>query len=171
MKKFLILGAAVISFMAACKKSNVDVYDPYPQYKIDSANIQAYLQQKGISAEMDSLGFFYKITQPGTGTDTIPSTSYYITAGYKGYTLNGTVFDGNDSTNFSKAPVYYLVPGWYLGLRHITKGGKITLYLPSFFAYGQRSFNFNYNNQSGTVPANSPLIFEINLMDFAKAAN
>ena len=37
------------------------------------------------------------------------------------------------------------------------KGDKATVFIPSIFGYGK--------NSSGEIPLNSPLIFELNLVD------
>ncbi|MFB6453642.1 FKBP-type peptidyl-prolyl cis-trans isomerase [Chitinophaga sp. Hz27] len=167
MKKVLVIGTMVLGLFTACKKNdNTQYYDPYPQFVIDSTKIQAYLKANNIAAAYDSNGFFYQIIDKGTGTDTIKVTDYPI-AGYKGYMLDGTVFDANDSTNFGKAPLYKLVGGWQLGLRYIGKSGKMKLFLPSFYGYRDANVPFKYNGVSGTIPANSPLIFEVKLFDFS----
>ncbi len=69
---------------------------------------------------------------------------------------NGNVFDK------STAPVAYsllnLITGWKNGLPLIKKGGKIKLYIPPALGYGQ--------NQYQSIPGNSILIFDIDLLDY-----
>lgn len=50
-----------------------------------------------------------------------------------------------------------LIPGFEIGVASMEKGDKATVFIPSVYGYG--------NNSSGDVPARSPLIFEMNLID------
>ncbi|MCD3118687.1 FKBP-type peptidyl-prolyl cis-trans isomerase FkpA, partial [Salmonella enterica subsp. enterica serovar Enteritidis] len=54
-----------------------------------------------------------------------------------------------------------VIPGWTEGLKQINKGGKITLVIPPELAYGK-------NGVPG-IPANSTLVFDVELLD-VKAA-
>ncbi|HAD33478.1 MAG TPA: FKBP-type peptidylprolyl isomerase, partial [Chitinophagaceae bacterium] len=51
-----------------------------------------------------------------------------------------------------------LIVGWQEGIPLIGAGGKIKLYLPPSLAYG--------SNANGNIPANSSLIFDIDLLGF-----
>ena len=53
-----------------------------------------------------------------------------------------------------------VIPGWEEGVSKLHKGEKATLFIPSTLAYGPRG------NQA--IPANSVLIFDIELMDIQK---
>ncbi|SHL19590.1 FKBP-type peptidyl-prolyl cis-trans isomerase FkpA [Chitinophaga jiangningensis] len=165
MKKILILGLAIIGILTACKKdSQEDNYDQRAQYVIDSTKIAAYLTANNITNVIkDTTGVVIEIKQQGTGNDTIRWTSY-PTVGYAGYLMNGTQlgakFDGSDSTNFDlQLQMNRLIPGWYIGLRYVRKGGTARLYIPSYLAYG--------NQSQPKIPANSVLIFDIKLFDFS----
>ncbi len=57
-----------------------------------SQNVQAYLTTNGIVAVQHSSGFFYKITQQGTGKG-ISNLCSSILVKYAGRLTNGTVFD------------------------------------------------------------------------------
>lgn len=51
-----------------------------------------------------------------------------------------------------------VIQGWILGLKGMKTGGKRKLWVPAVLAYGER--------QVGTmIPANSNLIFEIELLE------
>ncbi|MBK8146208.1 MAG: FKBP-type peptidyl-prolyl cis-trans isomerase [Bacteroidetes bacterium] len=69
--------------------------------------------------------------------------------------LNGTVFDQSNSAVFTLSN---LIVGWQQALPLIGIGGSIKIYLPPSLAYG--------NKASGSIPANSNLIFEIDLLGF-----
>ncbi|MCW3464300.1 FKBP-type peptidyl-prolyl cis-trans isomerase [Chitinophaga nivalis] len=159
MRKVFLLGCLLALVFVACnKKDNPEPpYDPYPQYQQDSTNIQAYLKANNITALQDSFGIFYKIVKRGEIKDTVRRTSN-VTVGYKGYLLNKTQFDGKDTASFE---LPRLIPAWQIALPRIGKGGEIHIYVPSFYGYGTRA--------TGSIPANSPLVFEIKLHDFTPA--
>ena len=70
--------------------------------------------------------------------------------------MNGTIFDSNTG-----APIQFIlgqvIPGWQLGLPLIQKGGVIRLIIPSSLAYGCTG--------SGSIPGDSVLYFEVELVD------
>jgi FKBP-type peptidyl-prolyl cis-trans isomerase FkpA len=113
--------------------------------------LEAYLTSNGITATKDPHGFYYTINVPGgTSKPTICST---ISVKYTGRLTNGSVFDSSTGATFALAN---LITGWQQGIPYIGKGGKITLYLPPSLGYGSQA--------SGSIPANSILIFEIELI-------
>ena len=86
------------------------------------------------------------------GDDNKPSVSSEITVKYEGRLTDGTVFDANEefTTILSN-----LITGWRIGLMEIGVGGKCTLIIPPSAGYGSSSI--------GDIPANSVLIFDIEL--------
>lgn len=113
--------------------------------------LEAYITAQGIVATKDSRGFYYAIDVPGgTSKPTICST---ISVKYTGRLTNGTIFDSSNGATFNLSQ---LIVGWQQGIPYIGKGGKIKLYLPPSLAYG--------SSASGTIPANSILIFDIELI-------
>jgi len=118
--------------------------------------ITKYLAEKGINAKKQASGLYVFVEEEGSTEK--PATSDYVTLFYKGYTLDGTVFDGTESdpVNF---PLFSLIPGWQEGIPHFGKGGKGKLIIPSNLAYGDR--------QSGDIAPNSVLVFDIEVVDFS----
>jgi FKBP-type peptidyl-prolyl cis-trans isomerase FkpA len=98
----------------------------------------------------------YIIKAPGSG-DAFPSLASDITINYKGYLLDGTVFDENTNITFA---LNRLIRGWQQGIPLIKPGGEIMLLIPSELGYGA--------NRSGSIPGNSVLIFEIDLISFVE---
>ena len=148
MKKVLIFSflLAVLGGSVACKK-DVD------QDKL----INDYLTKKGWTAEKTPEGVYYIIDVQGTGSTTTPTPSNTVTVKYKGYLLDETVFDANQTTGITY-PLRNLITGWQIGLAKFKKGGKGKLLIPSAYGYGASG--------SDSIPGNAPLVFEIELVDF-----
>ena len=119
--------------------------------------IKAFITKKGWSAQTTPEGVYYVIDSVGTGANPTPSSA--VTVFYKGYLLNETVFDSRLRPN---TPVEFglsnVIKGWQIGLPKFKAGSKGKLLIPSTYAYG--------NTATSGIPANSPLIFEIELVSF-----
>ena len=114
--------------------------------------LEAYLASATITATKHCSGMYYTINAAGSGaTPTICST---VSVKYKGQLTNGTIFDQ------SSTPVSFnlggLIEAWKKGIPMIKPGGKVTLYCPPSLAYGSQAV--------GTIPANSILVFEVELV-------
>lgn len=147
-KKLFILFILPV-FLFACKKATVD------QAKIDHETILKYLADSSLVADSTSSGIYYIITKVGSGSQ--PNSSSYVTVNYKGYLINGTIFDQTAGTP-AKFFLTQVITGWKQGIPLIKKGGKAKLIIPSGLGYGDKTV--------GTIPANSILIFDIELVDF-----
>jgi FKBP-type peptidyl-prolyl cis-trans isomerase FkpA len=141
----LLLGI----FFGACKKDK-------PQSEIDEQVITNYLKANNLTATRDASGLYYIISEPGSGGS--PAISSTITVKYKGYLTDGYVFDQTAPGKTFSYQLNYLIKGWIIGIPLLQKGGKGTFFIPSGLGYGGQ-------NQSG-IPANSVLIFEIELISF-----
>ena len=99
----------------------------------------------------------YVITNPGEGDH--PTLQNIVTMHYKGYKLDGTVFESSyDSGKPLRYQLGQLIEGWRQGVPKLGRGGKATLFIPSGMAYGQQ-------NPPG-IGANATLIFDVELLDF-----
>ena len=92
----------------------------------------------------------------GTGAEATAGS--LVSVQYTGKLENGTVFD----TSAGKAPIQfplgqgYVIPGWELGITGMKVGGKRLLIVPPDMRYGDKA--------NGPIPANSTLIFEVELV-------
>lgn len=100
-------------------------------------------------------GLQYIITE--AGSDVHPTLSDVVKVNYKGTLLDGTVFDETQPDSPIEFPLERVIPGWQEGIQLIGVGGKATLYIPSKLGYGPQAM--------GSIPANSILVFEVELLD------
>jgi FKBP-type peptidyl-prolyl cis-trans isomerase FkpA len=155
MKKILtFIVIAVIAIITGCSKKDsgcpsVNISAP----DTEVANLKAYLDAKNISAIADARGFFYTIKTAGSAAK--PTVCQTVAVAYVGKLTNGQTFDSSTNATF---PLSTLITGWQEGIPLIGTGGSIVLYLPPSLAYGNRS--------AGSIPANSNLIFTIDLKAF-----
>lgn len=116
-------------------------------------NIELYLQENNINANKTEQGLYYLIEEEGTGES--PTANSNVTVAYKGYLLNGTVFDESSSTGIS-FNLNQVISGWTLGIPLFKEGGKGKLFIPPSLGYG--------NQAIGSIPPDSALVFDINLI-------
>jgi FKBP-type peptidyl-prolyl cis-trans isomerase len=156
---FLAIILSSMLFIGCGKKDQVCNYNDSsvaaPASEI--ANVKAYLDANGITATLHPSGFYYKITQAGTGAAVVNLCSV-VTVKYAGRLTNGTYFDPTTpgTTSSASFPLGQVIVGWQKGVPLISAGGKITLYIPPSLGYG--------SSPAGSIPANSILIFDIELV-------
>lgn len=126
------------------------------QSEIDESKIQDYIsgnKLEGFTAH--STGIWYKILVPGTGGN--PNINSTVTVNYKGYLLNNKVFDQTTGSP-REFKLNSLIQGWQIGIPLLKSGGKGIFLIPSALGYGAFP--------QGSIPANSVLAFEIELVTF-----
>jgi FKBP-type peptidyl-prolyl cis-trans isomerase len=153
----LFTSILIIFTQVACSKSgNSDStgtgcnltaqYTPNHNSTQNSAMV-AYCVANGINYTTDSSGILYEIITPGAATK--PNLCETLSMTYTGKLLNGTQFDAGTISY----PLSQLIVGWQIAVPKIGKGGRIKVLIPSTLAYGAQAV--------GTIPANSPLFFDI----------
>lgn len=133
---------AMIVLFNSCKKEYESIQN------IDEAKIQAYTNGKGYTK--DASGYYFKITDAGTGSELKNTDSVFYS--YKFSSLDGRVF--NESSNV-------VIPGNFLGYTdrfligvnsylftpirevysRLKRGGKATLVMPSYLAFGKNGLS------------------------------
>ncbi|MDH5380836.1 MAG: FKBP-type peptidyl-prolyl cis-trans isomerase [Cyclobacteriaceae bacterium] len=157
MKRVLIFCTAAL-MMLACKKEDCST----PSFTVDQQQladdiilIDQYLADNGITAEVHNTGIRYEIVKPGTGIKPDNCSKVYVR--YRGEFLDGTIFEETPlNTPLPEFVLGSLVSGWQVGIPLIKEQGEINLYIPSGYAYGP-------TGSGSTIPANTPLIFNIEL--------
>lgn len=119
-----------------------------------------YIKNNNIAAVHDTAtGLYYQVVKEGTGAK--PKKGNKVTVHYTGHLLNGEIFDSSVERNEPFEFVLgqgYVIEGWDEGIPMIRKGEKGILYIPSYMGYKDQHV--------GGIPANSILIFEVELLDF-----
>jgi FKBP-type peptidyl-prolyl cis-trans isomerase FklB len=105
-------------------------------------------------------GLEYKVMKTGTGET--PKLADKVKVHYHGTLIDGTVFDSSVQRGEPIVfPVGAVIPGWVEALQLMKVGDKWQLFIPSKLAYGEQS-------PSPAIPANSMLIFEVELLGIEK---
>ena len=102
-------------------------------------------------------GLQYEIVKKAEGAQ--PKVSDVVSVHYQGTLVDGSVFDSSiERGEPVEFPVGGVIPGWIEGLQLMKVGEKYKFYIPSELAYGAQS-------PTPAIPANSTLIFEVELLD------
>ncbi len=102
-------------------------------------------------------GLLFQTIKAGTGAS--PTATDVALINYKGMLRGGTVFDANSN---APLPVGRMIPGFTEGLKMMQRGGSYRLCIPSSIGYGDQA--------NERIPANSALIFDVELLDFRSEA-
>lgn len=103
------------------------------------------------------------------GTGVTAASGDKVTVRYVGALTNGTIFDasanhpetaGGFTFNLGAGQV---IRGWDQGIVGMKEGGKRTLVIPASLGYGSQAVG-------GVIPANSDLVFQVELLKVEKAA-
>ncbi len=117
-------------------------------------------QDKGNAVETETIttesGLQYRVLTEGTGT--MPKPEDLVVVHYTGRLLDGSVFDSSvERGSPSSFGVTQVIAGWTEALQLMREGAKWELTIPPELAYGERD--------TPTIPANSTLIFEVELIE------
>jgi FKBP-type peptidyl-prolyl cis-trans isomerase len=155
MKKLSIFLIAIgLSFACSTDNTIDNTISAEEQLAIDIALIDNWLADTTIADIIEHpTGIRYTINEVGTGTTT-PRLSDVVEANYEGrYLETGGVFDRGIGSAFILSQTIW---GWQIMVPEMKEGGKITIYLPSLYAYGSRG--------NSSIPPNALLVFDIELI-------
>ena len=108
-------------------------------------------------------GLQYSVLKKGEGTD-MPKMGDMVEVHYTGWLTDGTKFDSSrdrgETTSFALGRV---VEGWNEGLQLMSPGDRFKFTIPPELGYGSRP-------QGRMIPANSTLIFDVELISIPRKA-
>jgi len=111
-------------------------------------------KREGVTTTASGLQF--EVLKKAEGAQ--PKATDVVTVHYEGKLTDGKVFDSSvERGSPIDLPVNGVIPGWVEGLQLMHVGEKYKLYIPSDLAYGAQS-------PSPAIPANSVLVFELELL-------
>jgi len=102
------------------------------------------------------------ITKIKEGIGASPKASDTVKVHYRGTLVNGKEFDSSYGRGQPASfPLNRVIPCWTEGLQTMKTGGKSKLVCPPNLAYGSRGI-------PGTIPPDSSLVFEVELLEILK---
>ncbi|PKQ65584.1 peptidylprolyl isomerase [Labilibaculum filiforme] len=142
------LLAIVFAFLVSCSSGSEKDYSV-----ISEKQISEYIKTNKLEAIRSESGLYYVVDEAGEGEK--PTSASTVQVAYKGYYLNGEVFDESSDRGIS-FPLKRVIKGWTEGITYYKEGGKGTLLVPAHLGYG------NYDTNG--IPGGSVLLFDIHLI-------
>lgn len=128
------------------------------QYDLSAASNQKFLADNaakhGVIKTKD--GLQYRVLKAGHGK----SPQYaddQVTVMYKGWMINGKVFDQTKPGQTASFPAGQLIPGWVEALSLMKEGDTWELVIPSELGYGEQG-------AGNDIPPNQTLVFDMTLL-------
>jgi FKBP-type peptidyl-prolyl cis-trans isomerase FklB len=116
-------------------------------------------KKEGVTATES--GLLYEVLSSGAGES--PAATDTVEVHYHGTLISGEVFDSSvERGTPAKFPVNRVISGWTEALQLMKVGDKWRLHIPPTLAYGEQS-------PSPKIPANSALVFEVELLSIEKS--
>jgi FKBP-type peptidyl-prolyl cis-trans isomerase len=122
---------------------------------------QKFLEENKAKAGVTTTasGLQYRVIKSGTGAS--PTANDMVNVTYKGWLIDGTVFDETPPGQTATFPAGQLIPGWVEALQLMKEGDEWEIVLPSELGYGERG-------AGGVIPPNQTLVFNMALLGVQK---
>jgi len=146
----------------AVLKAKVDAIAKFNAMSQEEKNawFRAKMITKYPNAKQTASGLMYVVNEAGSGAN-VPTDGTNVSVHYTGYLDNGNKFDSSvDRNQPFEFPCgqHRVIGGWDEGIALMKKGAKYKLIIPSWLGYGP--------NANGPIPANSTLIFDVEVLNF-----
>ena len=113
---------------------------------------------KNLDVKETPSGLQYRVIKEGDGDS--PGPNDRVKVYYTGRLIDGTVFDSTTDDQPSMFYANQVIKGWTEGLQLMKVGSKFELFIHPNLGYGPRA--------KSSIPANSLLIFELELLDIVE---
>lgn len=141
-------------------RSPITASDTRTSLEDDSVYVasEAFMDSIATAEGVESLGggLYYKVLKAGDGAK--PSADSQVRVNYEGRLIDGTVFD---SSYARKEPstfgVGQVITGWQIALKAMPVGSTWEVYIPHYYAYGERG-------SGSKIPPYSALVFKVELL-------
>ena len=129
-----------------------------PKYDLSTESNQKFLTDNGARKDVKTTasGLQYRVIAAGHGR-MVTSAADTVTVTYKGWTIDGHVFDRTEHGQTASFPAGALIPGWVEALRLMHVGDEWQLVIPADLAYGAEG-------QGPDIPPNQTLVFNLQLI-------
>jgi FKBP-type peptidyl-prolyl cis-trans isomerase len=110
---------------------------------------------KKTGVKVQPSGLQYRVVKAGTGKT--PNVNNVVTVTYKGWLIDGKVFDQTNPGQTATFPAGQLIPGWVEALQLMKEGDEWEIVIPSDLGYGPQG-------AGGVIPPNQTLVFDMQLV-------
>src|ERR1043165_6132129 len=138
------------------------------QGETDEKALTEYFAKNHIKAQKTPSGLYYVISKQGSGDKAKAGQNVHMN--YIGKFMDGKIFDANVDDKYQpvngRGPLNFtlgvgqVIKGWDEGIQLLNPGSRGTLYIPSSLGYGAMD--------RGPIPANSILVFDVELISVDK---
>ncbi|MDB2606645.1 FKBP-type peptidyl-prolyl cis-trans isomerase [Zobellia sp.] len=154
MKKFLFVLALTVFASCGDDDKEAENAETIDYIALNETQIKEYVEANELNAIRSDSGLYYVIEEEGDGER--PNATSDVTVAYKGYYLDGAVFDESRDEGIT-FNLQQVIAGWTEGITYFKEGGNGILLVPAALGYG------NFDNRG--IPGGSVLIFEVNLIE------
>ena len=129
-----------------------------PHYDLTPESNAKFLADNGARKDVKTLadGLQYRVINAGHGKQ-VTSPSDVVTVTYKGWTIDGHVFDKTEQGKPANFPAGQLIPGWVEALRMMHVGDEWQIVVPADLGYGAEG-------AGADIPPNQTLVFNMQLI-------
>ena len=133
-----------------------------PTYDLSPDSNQKFLADNGARKDVTTTasGLQYRVINTGHGR-MVQSPSDVVTVTYKGWTIDGHVFDRTQHGSTASFPAGGLIPGWVEALKLMHAGDQWQLVIPADIAYGAEG-------AGADIPPNQTLVFNMQLISVSR---
>ena len=133
-----------------------------PTYDLSPESNQKFLADNGARKDVTTTasGLQYRVINTGHGR-MVQSPSDVVTVTYKGWTIDGHVFDRTQHGSTASFPAGGLIPGWVEALKLMHAGDQWQLVIPADLAYGAEG-------AGADIPPNQTLVFNMQLISVSR---